>query len=169
MPRTKDPQIGGPYFIERKTEMNTKAESYAAVHLVDIENLCGCGKPNKDQITRVCANYYDEVGVQEGDLVVVASGTQNRFAVYEGWPGAVYQFRPGENGADIALAQFICENKLETKYVRAFLGSGDGGLAPYLELLSKKGIDPIVVSRKAGLSYKLNKFEHIFVSEVKEK
>jgi hypothetical protein len=169
MPRTKGPQIGGPYFIERKTEMNTKAESYAAVHLVDIENLCGCGKPNKDQITQVCANYYDEVGVQEGDLVVVAPGTQNRFAVYEGWPGAVYQFRPGDNGADIALAQFICENKLETKYVRAFLGSGDGGLAPYLELLSKKGIDPIVVSRKAGLSYKLSKFEHIFVSEVKEK
>jgi hypothetical protein len=149
--------------------MKTKKESYVAVHLVDIENLCGCGKPSKEQISEICANYYEEVGVQDDDLVVIASGTQNRWALYEGWPGAVHQFRPGENGADIALAQFICENQLEDNFVRAFLGSGDGGLAPYVEVLSNKGLDPIVVSRKAGLSYKLNKFEHIIVSEVKEK
>lgn len=140
--------------------------NYNAVHLIDIENLCGFGIPSAEDISRAREIYEEEVGIQDGDLVLVAAGTQNKAAVRAAWPTATHIFRPGANGADIAIAQFICESEtLTNRYVRAFLGSGDGGLAPYLTCLQAKGISPVVVSRPSAMSGKLNSFEHIEISE----
>lgn len=140
--------------------------NYIAVHLIDIENLCGYGIPTAADIRRVREIYEEEVGIQEEDLVLIAAGTQNRAAVRSAWPTASHVFRPGANGADIAIAQFICESDtLSRRYGRAFLCSGDGGLAPYASHLASEGLDIIVVSRPSALSRKLNSFDFIEISE----
>lgn len=140
--------------------------NYNAVHLIDIENLCGCGIPSATDIRRAREIYEEEVGIQDGDLVLVAAGTQNKAAVRAAWPTATHIFRPGANGADIAIAQFICESEtLCSRYARAFLGSGDGGLAPYVTHLTANGLDTIVVSRPSALSWKMNSFDQIEISE----
>lgn len=140
--------------------------NYNAVHLIDIENLCGCGIPSADDIRRAREIYEEEVGIQDDDLVLVAAGTQNKAAVRKAWPKATHIFRPGPNGADIALAQFICESEtITSRYGRAFLGSGDGGLAPYASNLTSNGLDTIVVSRPSALSWKMHSFDHIDISE----
>ena len=146
----------------------TKETNYKAVHLIDLENLYGDGLLTIDAIKKAHEIYDDEVGIQAEDTVLVAAGTQNKRNVLTAWPGAFYLFRPGANGADIALAQYMSEKNLATAYGRAFLASGDGGLAPYLNYLRNKGLDTVVVSRPSALSWKLNGFERIFVPEMKE-
>lgn len=140
--------------------------NYNAVHLIDIENLCGYGIPTVNDIRRAREIYEEEVGIQEEDLVLIAAGTQNKAAVRAAWPTASHIFRPGANGADIAIAQFICESRaLNSRFSRAFLGSGDGGLAPYVGHLSAKGLDTIIVSRPSALSWKMSSFDLIEISE----
>ena len=140
--------------------------TYNAIHLIDLENLFGSGRLSYDEVKKTRLTYLEEVGVQDGDLVIVAAGTRNRLAVFNGWPGALYKFREGQNGADIALAEFISETHLSGRFNRAFLGSGDGGLAPYAKLLQDVGVDIVVVSRPTATSYRLRCFEIIEFPEM---
>ena len=140
--------------------------TYNAVHLIDLENLYGSGRLSYDAVNKTRLTYLDEVGVQEGDLVLVAAGTGNRLTVSKAWPGALYKFRPGMNGADIALAEFMSEFHSSNRYNRAFLGSGDGGLAPYAQLLIKTGLDVVVVARPSSTSNRLRDFEIIEFPEM---
>ena len=140
--------------------------TYNAIHLIDLENLYGSGRLSYDAVRKTYRTYLDEVSVQEGDLVIVAAGSGNRLAVFNGWPGAHYKFRDGQNGADIALAEFISESHLSGRFNRAFLGSGDGGLAPYAEILQSAGLDIVVVARPTSTSYRLRGFELIEFPEL---
>jgi hypothetical protein len=159
-------ETNGDKFDPQLIVKGIKMTNYNAVHLIDIENLCGFGIPSAADISRAREIYEDEVGIQDGDLVLVAAGTQNKAAVRSAWPTATHIFRPGANGADIAIAQFICESEtLTNRFGRAFLGSGDGGLAPYVNHLNARGLDTIVVSRPSALSWKMNAFDHIAISE----
>jgi hypothetical protein len=142
--------------------------NYRAAHFLDIENLCGTGQPTLEEMELARKIYEEEVGIQEEDLVVVAAGTQNKRLVRNVWPIATHIFRAGQNGADIAIAQFICESKsLATRFGRAFLGSGDGGFAPYAKYLIDLGLDTVVVARERGLSWQLNGFERILIPNVR--
>lgn len=140
--------------------------TYNAVHLIDLENLYGSGRLSYDAVKQTRLAYLEEVGVQEGDLVLVAAGIGNRLTVTNGWPGALYKFREGLNGADIALAEFMSEFHSSHRYNRAFLGSGDGGLAPYAEFLRKTGLDIVVVARPTSTSYRLRAYELIDFPEL---
>ena len=140
--------------------------NYNAIHLIDLENLYGWGRLNFDAVKKVRSLYMDEVGVQEGDIVLVASAEGNRLAVFNGWPNALYKFRNGQNGADIALAEFMSESHLEKRFNRVFLGSGDGGLAPYLRLLQNSGLETVVVARSSSISNRLKAFERIEFPEL---
>lgn len=140
--------------------------NYNAIHLVDLENLYGSGRLSYDAVRKTCRTYLEEVGVQDGDCVIVATGPGNRLAVFNGWPGAHYKFREGQNGADIALAEFILESNLTGRFNRAFLASGDGGLAPYVELLQRSGLDIVVVARPTATSNRLKSFELIEFPEL---
>ena len=141
--------------------------NYNAIHLLDPENLYGWGRLKYDSIKTIREIYMEEVGIQEGDAVVIATAQGNRLAVFNAWPGAFYKFRDGKNGADIALAEFMSESRLAGRYSRVFLGSGDGGLAPYLHLLKNSGLDTVVVSRPRATSWRLNAFEHIDFPELR--
>jgi hypothetical protein len=140
--------------------------TYNAVHLIDLENLYGSGRLSYEAIKKTRLAYLEEVGVQDGDLVLVAAGIGNRLTVSNGWPGALYKFREGLNGADIALAEFMSEFHSAHRYNRAFLGSGDGGLAPYAEFLRTSGLDIVVVARPSSTSYRLRGFERIEFPEM---
>ena len=132
-----------------------------AVHMIDIENVCGTGKPTWQMVADARRKYLQRVSIQKGDRVFVTAGPQNREAVYEGWPGAIYRFKAGADGADILIAQYICENELNRRYKRAFLASGDGELAPYVETLCRLGLRTTVVALARSTSDRLAKFRRI--------
>jgi hypothetical protein len=48
--------------------------TYNAVHLIDLENLYGSGRLSYEAVKKTRLAYLEEVGVQDGDLVLVAAG-----------------------------------------------------------------------------------------------
>jgi hypothetical protein len=139
-----------------------------AVHMIDIENICGCGKPTFEMVADARRRYRRLVRIGQRDRVFITAGVQNREVVFEGWPGAVYKFKAGDDGADILIAQYICENDLARYYRKAYLASGDGELAPYADRLCRMGLDTTVIALGRSLSGRMLKFEHVLIdSEVK--
>lgn len=125
------------------------------LHEIDIENLVGSGKPTAQQVEAVRNKYEFAVEVLERDLVVLAAGPHNREAVVKGWPGAVYLFKRGPDGADEALVNFF--NQIEDKsiFTDLFVGSGDNSFASVIDSAAEKGIKTTVVLGSGKKSWKI--------------
>lgn len=125
------------------------------LHEIDIENLVGSGKPTRQQVQAAKESYSLAVQVMDRDLVVLAAGPQNREAVIEGWPGAVYLFKKGTDGADEALVDFF--NQIEDKsiFTDLFVASGDNRFATVVDSASQVGIKTTVVLGAGKKSWKL--------------
>lgn len=120
------------------------------LHLVDFENLVGAGLYTPAFAYRVCEKYIRATRACKGDTFVIASGPQNRQATVSGWHfGApIYMFRPGKDGADLALVELACSIRKLEKFDHVFVASGDGALAPVADLLASKGVPFTVVLGK---------------------
>jgi hypothetical protein len=131
------------------------------VHFVDIENLVGVGKLDAYSVRQARRQYEQAVKPKSTDIIVVAAGPQNRSAVYEGWDNAIYQWRKGKDGADLALLELFESLREPTSFAHVFVGSGDGGLSPVAEMSREQGIPVTVVARINSCSWKLKSFEVI--------
>jgi hypothetical protein len=125
------------------------------LHEIDIENLVGTGKPTREQVQAIRKRYRSLVPELDRDLVVLAAGPQNRYAVIEGWPGAIYIFKKGADGADEALVDFY--NQIEDKsiFTDLFIASGDNKFASVCTAASRDGIRTTVVLGAGKKSWKL--------------
>lgn len=125
------------------------------LHEIDIENLVGSGKPTKEQVQTVRRSYQSAVELIDRDLVVLAAGPQNREAVIEGWPGAIYLFKKGPDGADEALVSFF--NQIEDKSIfsELYIASGDNMFASVIDSASSDGILTTVVLGSGRKSWKI--------------
>lgn len=130
------------------------------VHLIDIENLCGSGRPSRTQVAVARVRYEESVKVNEGDLVIVASAFGNLMSVALGWPGVRYLGRNGKDGADICLASVIVEERVSERFDSVVMASGDGGLAPFVAHLAGRGLDTTVVSYRKPLSRQMRMAAH---------
>ena len=126
------------------------------LHEIDIENLVGSGKPTREQVQAVREGYGSAIQVLDQDLVVLAAGPQNRVAVIEGWPGAIYLFKKGTDGADEALVDFF--NQIEDKsiFTDLFVASGDNKFETVFDTAAREGIKTTVVLGAGKKSWKLN-------------
>jgi hypothetical protein len=136
---------------------------YKNVHFVDIENLVGAGKFGLPEIKAACKGYTQRVNCTPDDLFVITAGPQNASVVYTGWNlgKKIYQFRKGENGADLALISLFDQIKNIEVFEHVYLGSGDHSLEPIARKSKEHGVALTVVTGRGGLSNQFRKYEHI--------
>jgi len=125
------------------------------LHLIDIENLAGGGKPSFEQIRVVQGIYVGHVPLGALDQVVVASSHLTLLSAALGWPHARYRIRSGPDGADLELLDVLLYEKIAARFTRVVIGSGDGAFARTAASLVAAGVQVIVVSRRNSLSSRL--------------
>ncbi len=126
------------------------------MHLIDIENLCMASNPTLEQVIEARRTYMKMMMPGENDqfLVTVSSKTNLAAAAF-GWVGAEVKCREGHDGADILLAKAILEDHLAERFDKVVLASGDGGLAPFVQHLTKALKNVVVVSRPKSTAFAL--------------
>jgi hypothetical protein len=125
------------------------------LHVIDIENLAGAGKPSFDQIRVVQGSYVGHVTFGALDQVVVASSHLTLLSAALGWPHARYRIRSGPDGADLELLDVLLYERIAARFTRVVIGSGDGAFARAAASLAAAGVQVIVVSRPDSLSSRL--------------
>ena len=129
------------------------------LHFIDIENLIGAGIFGNKDVEVARSKYILATGAIPDSIFFIASGPQNRHALYSGWPGAVFMWRKGPQGADTLLCDFFFSiNKLAT-FSRIYIGSGDGRLVAIADHAVINQVPVTVVSTKSRLSSKY-RFHH---------
>jgi hypothetical protein len=127
------------------------------LHVVDIENLAGTGRPDLGVVAQLRATYTDVLGVAAEDHVVVACNPGCLLDVGAGWGLRCARYRTGRgcNGADWELLDVLeCEGVAE-RFAEVVIASGDGIFAPTAARLAVAGCDVTVASRRRSLSAKL--------------
>jgi hypothetical protein len=123
------------------------------MHLIDIENLCMAPNPTLEQVAEARRSYVELVQPGASDqFLVTVSSKNNLEAVAFGWSGATLKCREGHDGADILLAESILEDHLEDRFDQVVVASGDGGLAPFVQALTKLFDAVVVVSQPAAIA-----------------
>ena len=155
-----------PQNLERPIDPLVQAVTggnYKNVHFVDIENLVGAGKFGLPEIKVAFKGYTQCVECTPDDLFVITAGPQNASAVYAGWRlgKKIYQFRKGENGADLALNAIFNQISNIKVFEHVYLGSGDHSLEPIARKSKEHGVALTVVTGRGGLSHQFRKYEHI--------
>jgi hypothetical protein len=146
--------------LHRKGALRGRSTPGRAIHLIDIENLCGSSQVTPDQVAQARESYRQEVLIGASDLVIVASSRGNLMSSYSGWPRARLLARDGKDGADICLAEVIAEERVAERFDTAVVASGDGGLAPSVASMAGQGMYTIVVSRTGCISRTMRMAAH---------
>jgi NYN domain len=125
------------------------------LHLIDIENLTGGGKPSSDQVRIVQRVYSGRLALGTLDQVVIASSHLTLLSAALGWPCARYRVRSGRDGADLELLDILAYEEVAARFTRVIIGSGDGAFARAAAGLTAAGVQVTVVSRRDSLSARL--------------
>jgi hypothetical protein len=171
----KDLTLVGSFFVWKGIIMNAKAvarpaasakQLIRAVHFIDIENLVGQGLITLDEVRNARQRYFQKIGVSSKDIFIVASGPQNRAAVVLGWPGSIYKFKKGADGADLALISVFHEFDVLSVASELFIGSGDNRFAEIAHLGRAAGKLVTVVTGVGARSYRLQPFNSVNLLDV---
>lgn len=125
------------------------------LHLIDIENLAGSGRPTGGQIVACYRRYADLVKPVRGDLCVVACNHGAGVEVAFNWPGARYLWRSGRDGADLALLDVLEAESVPDRFDAVVLASGDRLFAEAIAGLAQCGVHVTVVANETALSRRL--------------
>jgi hypothetical protein len=118
-----------------------------AIHLLDVENLCGTPAFGGSDISRLRARYEELVPIGPRDHVVVAASHFRAKELLFGWTEARPLFRSGPDGADLCLLDVVFHEGIEGRYSKVVIGSGDGIFSPVYEYLETHGPSVTVVAR----------------------
>ena len=140
--------------------MASSHETDRAIHLIDFENLCGQALMTPAVAADVKALYLEQIGVGPMDHIVIATSRINALTAYRAWPGNRQLWRDGTDGADICLAKVMLEERLADRFQRVFIGSGDGGLSPFVAQLAYQGLETTAVSQPRSLSARMRIAAH---------
>ncbi|MEU1970528.1 hypothetical protein ABZ477_02630 [Microbacterium sp. NPDC019599] len=131
-----------------------------AIHLIDIENLCACGRPTIEQIEWVRAEYVSRVGLSASDLVIIASAHANAVNVHRGWSGARQLIGSGPDGADLCLLGVMIDENLAERFEKIYVGSGDHIFSEQVARLAGDGSEVSVVSEPHQLARTMRMAAH---------
>jgi len=144
------------------TESN---QNQKKLFLVDIENLVGSGLVFEEEVSDAREKLFSLVTPKAKDCVFVAANPMNREAVYEGWPGALYNFRYGQDGADLQIIKFFAGIEDLSKYSEVILASGDAGLEPIARKARDLGLKIQVVANRQSCSKKYSEYSVLNLKE----
>jgi hypothetical protein len=131
-----------------------------AIHLLDIENLVRSARPTTRDVTEVMAAYQAVVPIGPADQFVVAANpaallTAGIALPGIALPGAQLLARSGPDGADRALTETAYHDRIDLRFERAVIGSGDGYFVSLATWLAEAGLHVTVVSRPGCLNWRL--------------
>ena len=125
------------------------------LHLVDVENLVGSGRPQAPDLAW-CERTYRKLAITApDDLVVVAT---NPFVVLDvggAWPSCRLRIGHGPDGADRVLLRALAEERIHQRFDQVVIASGDGIFVDPVVQLQRQGVQVTVVARPSALSSRL--------------
>lgn len=125
------------------------------LHLVDIENLVGTARPSRHQASACRTRYAELSPLGLEDQLVLACNHGAALDVGCEWPGARLLLGSGPDGADLALLGVLNDERIERRFTRLVIASGDSIFAEAVCKLSGLGLEVTVVSRPEALSKRL--------------
>lgn len=126
-----------------------------AIHLLDIENLTGSPLPTTHDVRRVMRAYQDKVPVGALDQFIVAVNHNALVSVGIALRGVQLLARSGPDGADHALDEAARTDRVDLRFERAVIGSGDGYFADLAVWLASCGLHVTVVAQHHCVSWRL--------------
>ncbi|MEV7806462.1 hypothetical protein AB0O28_26295 [Microbispora sp. NPDC088329] len=126
-----------------------------AIHLLDVENLTGTALPTTHDVRQVMGAYQRTVPVGPLDQFIVAVNHNALVPVGIALRGVQLLARSGPDGADRALDEAARTARVDLRFERAVIGSGDGYFTDLALWLAGRGLHVTVVSQRACLSWRL--------------
>ncbi|GAA4570293.1 NYN domain-containing protein [Planotetraspora kaengkrachanensis] len=126
-----------------------------AIHLLDIENLAGCPQPSTEEVEHVMDAYRRLVLIGPMDQFMVAVNHNALVGVGLAFRGVQLLTRSGPDGADSALSETALADRVDLRFERVVIGSGDGYFADLARWLADHGVQVFVVARPRSLSWRL--------------
>jgi hypothetical protein len=137
--------------------MNTWIPNKKERHLVliDIENLAASPSPTMMEAEMVTSALRDVVtGLDEAQCVVACSHHAAPTVAFS-FPSARHLWRSGRDGADLALLDVLENERVEERFGRVTICSGDGIFAASAAFLTGAAVDVTVVSLEGHLAARL--------------
>jgi hypothetical protein len=131
-------------------------------HVLDIENCCNSGLPDRRSLEAMLPLYAAAAGMTETDHGIAS--TRRSVAPWMVF-SLPHQFRwisagIGPGAADNALLRAVDEDLLVRRYERLVIGSGDGAFAALASRMRRQGMRVEVVSLKGHCSHHLREVAH---------
>ena len=124
-------------------------------HLIDLENLVGSGLFSLSEADAGRQCYQDLGLVGRDDHVIVACNPLRVSALGHPWPGTRLLVGHGPDGADRRLLAALETERLEERFDRIVLASGDGIFADTVARLRGAGREVLVVGREGSIARRL--------------
>jgi len=123
--------------------------------LIDIENLAATPSPTSREVETVRIALRDVVaGFDEAQRIVSCSHHAASTVAFA-FPAARHLWRSGPNGADMALLDVLENERVDERFGRVTICSGDGIFAASAARLATADVDVTVVSLKGHLAARL--------------
>lgn len=116
--------------------------------VIDIENIKGKPILTEQDAATARAEIESEYSIGTSDLVLIGTSHKNNFlSAKYAWPGAQHCFRPGHNGADVALIDAAEAHLAKpVRFQEVVLFSGDGIFTSLMRKVKEMGVKSSVIS-----------------------
>lgn len=128
------------------------------LHLVDLENIAGTGRPEFDEVLALGQLYRRVLAPREWDLITVGTDNRNVFHIDAAFPGCRRVTGRGADGADRALIESIEWEVLRSRFERLVIASGDHCFTGVAEEARRNGLSVNVVVGRGSLAGILGAF-----------
>jgi hypothetical protein len=127
---------------------NTRAAHKAGRHLIliDIENMAATPSPTGEDVEAVVEALRKAVPGFDDDQKIVACSHHAAQTVPFAFPAARHLWRSGPDGADLALLDVLENERVDKRYERVTICSGDGIFAATAAWLAGAGAEVTAVS-----------------------
>ena len=130
-----------------------------ALHLIDLENLCGAGSTTTEDAARVLAAYVDAVKIGPADSIHIGVAHHMATAVMPVlcvFPGRLH-VRSGRDGAETALLDSIDLTHISTRFSRLIIASADRTFTEAANEARRLGMTVWQVTGRGDLSRELSR------------
>lgn len=117
------------------------------LHLVDVENLVGSGRPTETEVAATLDGYRALIPLGAEDHVVLAASRSTAASAGWAWPGALVRASSGPDGADLALLEDADPDFVSRRFQRVVIASGDHLFTELATKLHERGVRVEVTAR----------------------
>lgn len=123
--------------------------------LIDIENLAATASPTREEVDAVVAGLREVVPGFDDDQKIVACSHHAAPIVAFSFLRVRHLWRSGANGADLALLGVLHDERVDERFERVTICSGDGIFATCAAWLAGAGVEVAAVALPGHLAARL--------------